>query len=140
MSLGKTKYNPYLQISPVVFILLAVVVLFSGLSYFTVSTRALESQRLSDLSNHVLLKINREIVPPIHMSSTMAHNTWFKQWIKSGEKDSQEVILYLAEILNRNNLLTSFFISDKTLNYYHPDGVLRIIGILRQRICLKIMC
>jgi sensor histidine kinase regulating citrate/malate metabolism len=57
----------------------------------------------------------------------MANNTWFKQWIKSGEKDSQEVVLYLAEILNRNKLLTSFFISDKTLNYYHPDGVLRKI-------------
>ena len=66
-------------------------------------------------------------MPPIHMSSTMAHNTWLKQWIKSGEKDSKEVNLYLAEVLNRNHLLTSFFISDKTLNYYHPDGVLRKI-------------
>ena len=125
--MGKTKHNLYLRIAPAIFTLFAVVVLLSGFSYFTVSTRALDNQRLSDLSSHVLLKINREILPPIHMSSTMANNTWFKQWVKSGEKDSQEVILYLSEILNRNHLLTSFFISDKTLNYYHPDGVLRKI-------------
>ncbi len=126
--MGQSKNNPYLRIAPAILALFTVVALLSGLSYFTVSTRALDSQRLRDLTNHVLLKINREILPPIHMSSTMANNTWLKQWIKSGEKDSQEVVLYLAEILNRNHLLTSFFISDKTLNYYHPDGVLRKIN------------
>jgi len=125
--MDKTKHNLYLRIAPAIFTLFAVLVLLSSFSYFTVSTRALDNQRLSDLSSHVLLKINREILPPIHMSSTMANNTWFKQWIKSGEKDSQEVVLYLSETLNRNHLLTSFFISDKTLNYYHPDGILRKI-------------
>ena len=125
--MGKTRRNLYLRIAPAILTLFTVAVLLSGLLYFTVSTRALDSQRLSDLSSHVLLKINREIMPPIHMSSTMAHNTWLKQWIKSGEKDSKEVNLYLAEVLNRNHLLTSFFISDKTLNYYHSDGVLRKI-------------
>lgn len=65
---------------------------------------------------------------PIHVSSTMANDAFFKDWINSGEKDIPQLSRYLKDIMNKYDYFSSFFVSEKTCNYYHGEGILKSIS------------
>ena len=100
-------------------------------SYFVAYRSLAEEIRKNTLpltSDNVYSEIQKDLMLPIHISSLMASDTFVRDWVLSGEEDPERIILYLTEIRNRYKMVTSFFVSEITHRYYHPDGILKKVS------------
>jgi len=113
-------------------LLLAVGFLTTSFVSFYVARDSLEEQisesTLPLTSDNIYSEIQRDLLQPIFISSLMAHDTFFRDWVISGEKDHEQITKYLGEIQSRFDTITSYFISEETRNYYHPTGVIKQIS------------
>jgi len=57
----------------------------------------------------------------------MANDTFLRDWVLDGERDPVSVAKYLGEIKSKYEMVASFFVSEKTRNYYFPGAVLKQI-------------
>ncbi|MBI3793426.1 MAG: GGDEF domain-containing protein [Nitrospinae bacterium] len=89
---------------------------------------AIVSRELPITSDNVYSEIQRDILRPVFISAMMAHDTFLRDWVVRGEKNPEEMVKYLNEVVNKNGMFTSFFVSEKTRQYYHPSGVLKKIN------------
>jgi diguanylate cyclase (GGDEF)-like protein len=78
-------------------------------------------------SDTIYSEIQRDLLRPVFISSLMASDTFLRDWVLQGEKDPEEIRRYLQEIKERYHAFTAFFVSDKTLKYYHLNGVLKTV-------------
>ncbi len=102
------------------------------LTGYYVAHRTLEEEinqnTLPLTSDNIYSEIQKDLVLSIHISSQMAHDTFVRDWVLSGEEDPQRMIRFLAEIQNRFNTITAFFVSEATRRYYHPTGILKEVS------------
>jgi len=84
-------------------------------------------------SDNIYSEIQRDLLKPVFISSLMANDTFFKDWIIDGEQNLSEITQYLREIKNKYNTITSFFVSEKTRNYYYTDGILKQVKSNEER-------
>jgi len=114
-------------------ILLAVLILAGFLTTSWLSYEVARGSIEKHISNELLplttdkiySEIQHDLFKPIFISSLMAQDTFASDWVLNGEKDPNKIIRYLQQIQNKNNTLTSFFASEKTGYYYHPNGILK---------------
>jgi len=103
--------------------------LMTSLVSFFVSRASLRDQirfkALPLTSDNVYSEIQRDLLQPVFISSLMANDTFFKDWIISGEKSSEKVANYLGEIKQQYGMFTSFFVSESSRIYYHANGILK---------------
>jgi diguanylate cyclase (GGDEF)-like protein len=103
----------------------------SVLSYF-VSSRTIRAsitdQALPLTGDNVYSEIQKDIVRPIFISSQMAHNTFLRDWVLSGEQDVSAITRYLQQVKQEHNTITAFLISDKTRRYYYTQGILETVS------------
>lgn len=66
----------------------------------------------------IYAEIQKDLVKSINISAMMASNTFVKNWVLNGETDPFYIRQYLQEVKQTNQAFTTFFVSDKTLNYY----------------------
>ncbi|TEW54695.1 GGDEF domain-containing protein [Psychromonas sp. RZ22] len=121
------------------FVILLAVLMISGflftsfISYFT-ANESIRSQvaktTLPLTSDNIYSEIQRDLLRPISIASMMANDTFVRDWILNGEQDEQAMIKYLSSIQTHFNTVTSFFVSDKSLAYYHSSGKLRAVDPL----------
>jgi len=78
-------------------------------------------------SDNVYSEIQRDLLRPVFISSLMANDTFLKDWTLQGEADDGSITKYLHEIKIKYSTVSSFFISEKTRKYYHPQGLLKEI-------------
>lgn len=76
-------------------------------------------------SDNIYSEIQKDLIQPILISSVMATDTFVRDWVLAGERDPERLIQYLAAIKERYGAFTSFFVSERTRNYYHADSVLK---------------
>lgn len=74
-------------------------------------------------SNNIYSEIQADILRPVDISSFMANDTFVQEWTQGGEVNPQRMVRYLAKIRAQYDTFTSYFISAKTLRYYHFGGV-----------------
>jgi diguanylate cyclase (GGDEF)-like protein len=86
---------------------------------------AIVKQNLPLTSSNIYAEIQRDLIRPVLISSTMAHDTFLREWVVRGERNPNELAAYLAEIKKRNGAFSSFFVSDRTRAYYTGNGVLK---------------
>lgn len=89
---------------------------------------AIIGQDLPLTSSNIYSEIQKDLVRPVLISSTMAHDTFLREWVVKGEKDVGELARYLAEVKLRNRAFSSFFVSDKTGNYYTGEGAFKQVS------------
>jgi hypothetical protein len=77
--------------------------------------------------DNIYSEIQRDLMRPIFVSSLMANDTFLKDWVAAGEKQTGPIIRYLTEIQEKYGFFSSFFVSDITKNYYHFKGILKQI-------------
>lgn len=103
----------------------------SLISYFvaheSLSTRIAE-ETLPLTSDNIYSEIEQDLLRSVLISSLMAHDTFLRDWTLGGEQDPARIIRYLAEIQNKYETTTAFFVSERTRNYYHPEGVLKQVS------------
>lgn len=123
----KKKRNLILVIT---FLLVGGFLATSLISYF-VAQSSLRKQMSEDTlpltSDNIYSEIQRDLLRPIFISSLMAQDTFLRDWVLDGEKDTQQIVRYLDSIQERYSTVTSYFISEKTRRYFHPSGILRAV-------------
>ncbi|WP_027468805.1 sensor domain-containing diguanylate cyclase [Deefgea rivuli] len=75
--------------------------------------------------DNIYSEIQKDILRPVFISSQMAHDTFVRDWILHGEKNSEQLERYLNEVKMKNGMFTSFLVSDKSQRYYHGSGILK---------------
>jgi diguanylate cyclase (GGDEF)-like protein len=79
-------------------------------------------------ADNIYSEIQKDLIRPIFISSMMASDTFVRDWVVSGEPDVARINRYLKEISKSYGTFSSFFVSEKTRNYYYADGVLKQVS------------
>ena len=79
--------------------------------------------------DNIYSEIQRDLARPIFVSSLMANDTFLKDWVRTGEKQTDQIIRYLTEIQEKYGFFSSFFVSDVKNNYYHFKGILKQVHL-----------
>lgn len=69
--------------------------------------------------------LEHELLQPVLAASLMARNNLLVQQLQAGEADPVALKAYLRSIQERLGATTAFLVSNRTLRYYHPTGVLK---------------
>lgn len=102
----------------------------SFLSYYSARNSLFEklhSKTLPLAADKLHLSLKQEISFPITVAKQMANNIYVQDWLRNGEEDPKDIERYLQKIQFHNETFTSYYISDKTKRYYHPNGDFRVI-------------
>lgn len=78
--------------------------------------------------DNVYSEIQRDLLKPNLVSSLMAQDTFMINWMLNGEKDLTQITKYLSTIKDKYNTSSSFLVSEKSKNYYYPEGILKKIS------------
>ncbi len=89
---------------------------------------AIIGQDLPLTASNIYSEIQKDLVRPVLISSTMAHDTFLRGWVLKGERDVAEMARYLREMKERYGAFSSFFVSDKSAIYYTGEGVLKRVS------------
>lgn len=98
----------------------------SGLNYLITKGSVHSEIIKNDLPltmNNIYSDLTAELSRPILVASSMATDTFLKDWVISGESDVSKVQRYLLEIKERYGFFSTFFISASSLKYYHFKGL-----------------
>ena len=113
-------------------ILLAMGFFATTLSSYYVSKQAIlnaiVAQELPLTSSNIYSEIQKDLVRPVLISSTMAHDTFLRDWVLGGERDVDAMARYLREIKARYGAFSSFFVSDRSARYYTGKGILKQVS------------
>ncbi|RXJ88733.1 GGDEF domain-containing protein [Arcobacter sp. CECT 8983] len=122
-----TKYKVVFLITSLLIILsISISFINYSISYYSVQ-KQLKNQTLPLFLNNVYLDIQKHIVKPHIISSTMANNSFLKNWLKE-ESNTEKIKEYLFSIKKDYDLFNTFLVSEKTKKYYTKDGVLEVIN------------
>ena len=94
---------------------------------------AIIGQDLPLTASNIYSEIQKDLVRPVLISSTMAHDTFLRDWVVKGEHNLSEMTRYLNEMKQRYGAFSSFFVSDKSAIYYTGEGVLKRISATEPR-------
>ncbi len=94
---------------------------------------AIVGQDLPLTASNIYSEIQKDLVRPVLISSTMAHDTFLRDWVLKGESNVPEMARYLHEMKERYGAFSSFFVSDKSAIYYTGDGVLKHVSPSEER-------
>ena len=89
---------------------------------------AIVSEELPLTADTIYSEIQRDLIRPILVSSTMANDTFFRDWVISGERDIGRIEKYLLSVKEKYNTVSSFFVSEVTRKYYTADGILKNVS------------
>ncbi len=109
--------------------LLIIGFLTTSLASYFVSRSSLRSEitlnRLPLTGDNIFSEIQRDLIPPVFISSLMANDTFLRDWVIQGEGNENQIIRYLNEIQSKYSTFTCFFVSEKTRIYYQSKGILK---------------
>jgi len=94
---------------------------------------AIIGQDLPLTSSNIYSEIQKDLVRPVLISATMAHDTFLRDWVLGGEADVDPMQRYLQEVKQRHGAFSSFFVSDQTSRYYTGEGLLKRISSFEPR-------
>ncbi|MGE4563430.1 MAG: ATP-binding protein [Victivallaceae bacterium] len=110
---------------------IVLVIGFSATSWisYRVSHQALRRQIIENelplTSDNIYSEIQRDLLPPVFISSLMANDSFLRNWVISGEKNPEQLVQFLAETQRKYNTFTCFLVSERTRLYYQSKGILK---------------
>ncbi|MGB3210871.1 MAG: sensor domain-containing diguanylate cyclase [Desulforhopalus sp.] len=78
--------------------------------------------------DNIYSELTSELTRPLLVSSSMGSDTFLKDWAQEGEADPDKITRYLAEIKEKYDFFTTFFVSAKTGVYYRFSGIHKIVS------------
>jgi len=79
-------------------------------------------------TDNVYSEIQKDLTRTVFVSSMMAHDTFLRDWILDGERDTAKITKYLNAIQEKYGTVVSFLVSEKSRIYYHEAGVLKRVS------------
>lgn len=120
------------RVITVVVVLLLIGFTTTSLISYSISREAIRESIIRNelpLSSHTIFsEIQADLLKPVFVSSLMAQDTFVRDWVLAGEQTPGDMQRYLDEIRKKYGTFTSYFISDKTHNYYHFSGISRQVS------------
>jgi diguanylate cyclase (GGDEF)-like protein len=89
---------------------------------------AIIAQDLPLTSSNIYSEIQKDLVRPVLISSTMANDTFLRDWVMKGESDVGAMSRYLREVKARYGAFSSFFVSDRSQAYYTGEGLFKHVS------------
>lgn len=127
MRLFNAKYSLLTWVS----LILVAGFLATSVAGYVASRDAIEhgiaDQALPLTGDNIYSEIQKDILRPVFISSLMAHDTFVRDWILSGEKNPEQLIRYLNEVKKKYGTVSSFLISNRSYQYYHAAGTLKAV-------------
>ncbi len=118
-------------------LLLLVAFLFTTLFSYFIARNTIRSniidRELPLTGDSIYSEIQRDVIKPVFVSDQMAHNTFLREWVTAGERDTDQLTRYLKDVKDRYGAFTAFFVSEETLRYYNHDGFQRTLHATDQR-------
>ena len=106
--------------------------LFIALVSYSISKNSIRAQLVDStlplIGNNIYSEIQRDLLRPVFIASLMASNTFVHDWATDGERDVARMSNYLKAIKTEYDAFTAFFVSESTRNYYHADGILKLVS------------
>lgn len=106
-------------------LLLILSISLSSISYTSALNNTQQQLKVQSLPlslDNIYTDIQKSIIEPHLVSSMMANDTFVEEWLINGEQDNLKIIKYLKSIKNKYNMFSTFFVSEKTKDYYTNDG------------------
>lgn len=88
--------------------------------------RGIAEQALPLASEVIDAGIRAKITRPALIASTMASDSFVRDWMARGEDDTDAIVRYLDGIRREYGAVDVFLVSERTRGYYTPQGVSRI--------------
>ena len=127
MQLLPEKYRLFGWLS----VILVVGFLSTSITGYIVSRNSIRSsiieQALPLTADSIYSEIQKDLLQPIFISSMMAHDTFVREWIVDGERDTSRIVRYLNEIQLKYGTNNSFLVSERSRAHYVHDGVLKTV-------------
>lgn len=105
--------------------------LATGLAGYMASRDAIEhsisDQALPLTGDNIYSEIQKDILRPVFISSLMAQDTFVRDWVLNGEKNSEQIVRYLNEVKTKYGAITSFLVSERSRTYYYAGGTLKTV-------------
>lgn len=121
------KTNPRGRLLVALVVILAIAFVGSSVLNYRLTRNAVHREILqTDLPltmDNIYSELSAELVRPILVASSMALDTFLKDWVMDGEQDVARVQKYLLKISEKYDFFSAFFISSLTSNYYHFKGL-----------------
>lgn len=89
--------------------------------------RGITEQALPLASDSLYAEIQSLVMRPALIASTMANDSFVRDWLEAGEGDTDAIVRYLANVRRQYGAVTTFLVSDRTRNYYTPQGTLKTV-------------
>lgn len=125
------------QLLLILWVLLTLGFVAISLIGYQVSKRAIRDaiigQDLPLTSSNIYSEIQKDLVRPVLISSTMAHDTFVRDWVLAGERNAEQMARYLQEVKTRHGAFSSFFVSDRSSIYYTGEGILKRVSSFEPR-------
>jgi diguanylate cyclase (GGDEF)-like protein len=118
----KSKYKVIVVITSLLVILSASVSIINYLVSLNNAEQHLKQQSLPLSLDNIYSDIQKNIIEPYLVSSMMANDTFVHDWLHHEESNQNKIVRYLESIKNKYNMFNTFLVSDKTKNYYTPEG------------------
>ncbi|MGB5445220.1 MAG: sensor domain-containing diguanylate cyclase [Psychromonas sp.] len=120
----KFRYN---IVAIVTFLLVTLSLIISVVNY-QISLKSaqvqLRERSLPLTVDNIYTEIQKHIIEPNLIASMMAQDTFLRDWLIHNEDDADKISTYLETIKNRYKMFVTFLVSEKTRNYYTPEGLL----------------
>ncbi|WP_235893930.1 sensor domain-containing diguanylate cyclase [Oceanidesulfovibrio indonesiensis] len=123
-----TRRNMFL--AAIALVLLLSFLGISALNYSITRATIREEIITNDLPltrDNIYSDITSELMRPLMVASSMANDSFLKDWAYNGEKDLAPITNYLRQIKNKFGYFSTFFVSEDTQTYYHYMGVHKYI-------------
>lgn len=78
--------------------------------------------------DNIYSELTAEMTRPLLVSSSMASDTFLKDWATAGETDPEKVIRYLEQIKVQYGFFTTFYVSAKSQKYYRYNGIHKTVS------------
>jgi diguanylate cyclase (GGDEF)-like protein len=88
----------------------------------------LQQEMLPLTSDNIYSEIQRDLLQPILISSLMANDTFVMDWVANQEQEPLKMQRYLAQIQDKYETITAFFVSEESRLYYHPSGIIKQVS------------
>jgi len=106
--------------------------LATSLINYTVTRDAVREELLNSslplTGKNIYSEIHSTMMKPSLVASSMANDTFLKDWVMRGEKDIHALSRYLSAINSKYGFISTFFVSATTDIYYYQDGPLKKVN------------
>ena len=90
--------------------------------------RQITSGSLPLTSDAIHVRLQEILLRPMLASGLMGGNNFIIENLLKGEPDPSQLQDYLARIQQKTGAITTFLVSERSLRYYHPSGILKQIS------------